>query len=109
MSDAIEAGYPATTPQTCLVHLMRQSLDLANGKERKPLAAAFRRIYTAPSVEAAAEALTTFEASPWGQRCPTISKAWRRAWASVIPFFAFPPEVRRVLGDGRHRTAGRHR
>ena len=97
MSDAIEAVYPATTRQTCLVHLMRQSLDLANWKERKPLAAALRPIYTAPSADAAGEALTAFEASDWGHRFPTIGKAWRRAWTSVIPFFAFPPEVRRVI------------
>ena len=97
MSEAIEAIYPATTRQTCLVHLMRQSLDLANWKERKPLAAALRPIYTAPSAEAAADALTTFEDSPWGQRFPTIGKMWRRTWTAVIPFFAFPPEVRRVI------------
>jgi putative transposase len=97
MSEAIEAVYPATTRQICLVHLMRQSLDLANWKERKPLAAALRPIYTAPSADAAAEALTAFEASDWGRRFPTIGKAWRRAWTSVIPFFAVPPEVRRVI------------
>ena len=97
MSEALEAIYPATTRQTCIVHLMRQSLDLANWKERKPLAAALRPIYSAPSADAAAEALTDFEAGPWGTRFPTIAKAWRRAWASVIPFFAFPPEVRRVI------------
>jgi putative transposase len=97
MTEALEAIYPATTRQTCLVHLMRQSLDLANWKERKPLAAALRPIYTAPSAEAAAEQLAVFEAGAWGQRFPTIGKAWRRVWASVIPFFAFPPEVRRVI------------
>lgn len=97
MSEAIEAIYPATTRQTCLVHLMRQSLDLASWKERKALAAALRPIYTAPSAEAAADALATFEGSAWGQRFPTIGKMWRRAWTAVIPFFAFPPEVRRVI------------
>ncbi len=97
MSEALEAVYPATTRQTCLVHLMRQSLDLANWKERKPLAAALRPIYTAPSADAAAAALTVFERGAWGTRFPTIGKAWRRAWTSVIPFFAFPPEVRRVI------------
>jgi putative transposase len=97
MSEAIEAIFPATTRQTCLVHLMRQSLDLANWKERKALAAALRPIYTAPSADAAADALTAFEDSPWGQRFPTIGKMWRRTWTAVIPFFAFPPEVRRVI------------
>lgn len=97
MTEALEALYPATTRQTCLVHLMRQSLDLANWKERKPLAAALRPIYTAPTVEVAAEQLAVFEGSAWGQRSPTIGKAWRRVWASVIPFFAFPPEVQRAI------------
>ena len=97
MSEAIEAIFPATTRQTCLVHLMRQSLDLASWKERKALAAALRPIYTAPHAEAAAEALTTFEASAWGQRFPTIGKMWRRTWTAVIPFFAFAPDIRRVI------------
>lgn len=77
MSEALEAVYPASTWQTCLVHLMRQSLDRANWKERK--------------------ALIACETGPWGTRFPTLGKAWRRAWASVIPFFAFPPEVRRAI------------
>ena len=97
MSEALEAIYPATTRQTCLVHLMRQSLDLASWKERKALAAALRPIYTAATAEAAAEALEGFDAGAWGQRFPTIGKAWRRAWTSVIPFFTFPPDVRRVI------------
>ena len=97
MSEAIEAIYPDTTRQTCLVHLMRQSLDLASWKERKLLAAALRPIYTAPTAEAAAEALTAFETGPWGQRFPTIAKMWRRTWTAVIPFFAFPPDIRRVI------------
>jgi putative transposase len=97
MTEALEAIYPATTRQTCVVHLLRQSLDLAGWKERKALAAALRAIYTAPSADAATEALTAFEASAWGQRFPTISTMWRRAWTAVIPFFAFPPDIRRVL------------
>ena len=97
MSEALETIYPATTRQTCLVHLMRQSLDLASWKERKALAAALRPIYTAATAEAAAEALEGFDAGAWGQRFPTIGKAWRRAWTSVIPFFTFPPDVRRVI------------
>jgi transposase-like protein len=97
MSEAIEAVYPATTRQTCLVHLLRQSLDLASWKDRKALAAALRPIYTAPNAELAAAALAAFEVGPWGQRFPTIGKMWRRVWTAVIPFFAFPPDVRRVL------------
>jgi transposase-like protein len=97
MSEAIEAVYPATTRQTCLVHLLRQSLDLASWKDRKALAAALRPIYTAPHADLAAAALTAFDTGPWGHRFPSIGKMWRRAWTAVIPFFAFPPDVRRVL------------
>ena len=97
MSEALAAAYPATTLQTCIVHLIRNSLDFANWKERKPLAAALRPIYTAASADAALTALEAFEHGPWGRRFPTVVAAWRRAWTHVIPFFAFPPEVRRVL------------
>lgn len=97
MPEALAAVYPATTLQTCLVHLLRHSLDFATWKTRKPLAAALRPIYTAPSAEAAQAALDAFAAGPWGTRLPTVVAAWRRAWPQVIPFFAFPPEVRRVI------------
>lgn len=66
-------------------------------KDRKALAAALRGIYTAPIVEAASAALDAFAVGPWGQRFPTIVKAWRGAWPHVIPFFAFPSDVRRVI------------
>lgn len=97
MPDALAAVYPATTLQTCLVHLIRHSLDFTTWKTRKPVAAALRPIYTAPSAEAAAAALDAFAAGPWGLRFPTVVAAWRRAWAQVVPFFAFPPDIRRVL------------
>ena len=97
MSEALAAVYPATTLQTCIVHLLRNSLDFANWKERKPLAAALRPIYTAASADAALLGLEAFERGPWGVRFPTVVAAWRRAWTHVIPFFAFPPEVRRVI------------
>lgn len=97
MSEALAAVFPATTLQTCVVHLIRHSLGFANWKERKPLAAALRPIYTAPSAEAAQVALDAFAAGPWGTKLPTVAGAWRRAWAQVIPFFAFPPEIRRVI------------
>jgi len=97
MSEALAAVFPATTLQTCIVHLLRHSLDYANWKERKPLAAALRAIYTAPSAESANAALETFARGPWGVKFPTVVASWRRAWAHVIPFFAFPPDIRRVL------------
>jgi transposase-like protein len=97
MGEALAAVFPATTLQTCIVHLLRHSLDYANWKERKPMAAALRRVYTAASAEAAAAELETFAAGPWGVRFPMVVAAWRRAWTAVIPFFAFPPAIRRVL------------
>jgi transposase-like protein len=97
MPEALEAVFPQTTLQTCLVHLMRHSLDYASYRDRRPLGAALRTIYTAPTADAAAVALDAFEASALGARFPTVGAAWRRAWTQVIPFFAFPPAVRRVL------------
>jgi putative transposase len=97
MGEALAAVFPATTLQTCIVHLIRNSLDYASWKDRKLLAAAIRPIYTAPSAEAAEAELAAFERGPWGQKFPTVAAAWRRAWDRVIPFFAFPPAVRRVI------------
>jgi transposase-like protein len=97
MSEALAAVYPATTLQTCIVHLLRHSLEFGNWKQRKPLAAALRPIYTAPSADAAMTALDDCERGPWGRQFPTVVASWRRAWAHVIPFFAFPPEIRRVI------------
>ena len=97
MGEALEVVYPQTTLQTCIVHLMRNSLDYANWKDRKPLAAAIKPVYTAPSAEAALAELDAFESGPWGKKFPTVVAAWRRVWDKVIPFFVFPPEVRRVI------------
>jgi putative transposase len=97
MAEALGAVFPATTLQTCIVHLIRNSLDYASWKDRKALAQAIRPIYTAPSAEAAQAQLDAFEQGPWGQKFPTVVAAWRRAWDKVIPFFAFPPAVRRVI------------
>ena len=97
MPEALAAVYPATTLQTCIVHLIRHSLDYANWKERKPLAAALKPIYQAASAEAAEAALSAFEAGPWGTKFPTVAASWRRAWSQVIPFFAFPAPIRKVI------------
>lgn len=97
MSEALAAVYPQTTLQTCIVHLIRHSLDFANWKERKPMATALRPIYAAASADAAAAALDAFERGPWGPKFPTVVAAWRRAWMPIIPFFAFPPEIRRLI------------
>ena len=97
MPEALAAIFPATTLQTCIVHLLRASLDFANWKERKPMAKALRPIYTAVNADAASAALDDFARGPWGAKFPTVVAAWRRAWTHVIPFFAFPPDVRRVI------------
>ena len=97
MGAALSAVYPATTLQTCIVHLIRNSLNYAAWKDRAELAAALKPIYTAVSAEAAEEELEAFARGTWGKKFPTIAASWRRAWDKVIPFLAFPPEVRRVL------------
>ena len=97
MPEALCAVFPATTLQTCIVHLIRNSLDYASWKDRKLLAAAIRPIYTAANAEAALAELDAFEQGPWGQKFPTVVAAWRRAWSHVIPFFVFPPQIRRVI------------
>ncbi|WP_406805425.1 IS256 family transposase [Burkholderia semiarida] len=97
MPEALAVVFPATTLQTCIVHLIRNSLDYASWKDRRGLAAAIRPIYTAPSAEAAQAELDAFADGPWGQKFPPVSAAWRNAWDRVIPFFAFPPAVRKVI------------
>lgn len=97
MPEALAAVYPATTLQTCIVHLIRNSLAHATWKDRKLLAAALRPIYTAASAEAAEAALDAFERGKWDKKFPTVVASWRRAWSHVIPFFAFPPQIRRVI------------
>jgi putative transposase len=95
--EAISAIFPQAQIQTCIVHLMRHSLQYCSWKDRKFVAAELKSIYRAVTAEAAAAALAAFEAGPWGQRYAVIAASWRRNWERVIPFFAYPPDVRRVL------------
>ena len=95
--EAIRATFPEATVQTCIVHLLRHSLDFVSYKDRKVVAAALKDIYRAVDHGAAAAALDALEAGPWGQKYPAIVQSWRRAWPEVIPFYAFPGEVRRIL------------
>jgi len=95
--DAITAVFPETIVQTCIVHLLRNSMAFVSWKDRKNLAAALKTVYRAVDADAAEKALTAFEAGPWGQRYPAIGPSWRRAWGEVIPFFAFPDDVRRII------------
>ena len=95
--EAITAVFPQATVQTCIVHLLRHSLDFVSWKDRKPVAAALKGIYRAIDADAGEAALTAFEQSFWGQKYPAIAQSWRRAWAEVVPFYAFPGDVRRIL------------
>ncbi|WP_413463787.1 IS256 family transposase [Burkholderia cenocepacia] len=97
LTEAISAAYPRTTVQTCIVHLIRNSLEYASYKDRKALAAALRPIYAAASEDAARQALQDFADGPWGEKYPTIVQSWQRAWEHVVPFYVFPPEIRRVV------------
>ena len=96
-ADAIQAAFPDTMVQTCIVHLLRHGLGFCSWKDRKPVATALKDIYRAIDAEAGAAALTAFEDSPWGRKYPAIAQSWRRAWGEVISFFAFPHEVRRIV------------
>ncbi|WP_419469089.1 IS256 family transposase, partial [Burkholderia diffusa] len=90
MPEALAAVFPATTLQTCIVHLIRNSLDYASWKNRRGLAAAIKPIYAAPSAEAAQAALDAFADGPWGQKFPTVSSAWRNAWDRACQIFSVP-------------------
>ncbi len=95
--EAIEAVYLNAQVQTCIVHLIRNSLNLASWKDRKGLAAALKSIYQAATADAAAAALESFAASDWGCKFPTVAQMWRRQWEQVIPFLAYPLEVRKII------------
>ncbi|MGZ6672840.1 MAG: IS256 family transposase [Solirubrobacteraceae bacterium] len=94
--EAIEAIFPKTVVQTCIVHLIRHSLKYVPRREREQVARDLKPIYTAVNADAAQQALERFD-EKWGQRFPVITQAWLNAWEHVTPFMAFPPEVRRVI------------
>jgi putative transposase len=93
---AIEAAFPKAVVQTCIVHMIRASLRYVTITDRKPVIASLRPIYTADTEEAATAALGEFEGR-WGARYPSITRLWRARWPEVIPFLAFPKEVRKIL------------
>jgi putative transposase len=95
--DAITAVFPQAQVQTCIVHLIRSSLDCVSYKDRKAVAATLKEIYRAKDAEAGAAALDAFAAGSWGLKYPAIAMSWRRHWPAVIPFFAFPADVRRII------------
>jgi putative transposase len=94
--EAIEAIFPHTVVQTCIVHLIRHSLKYVPRRGREQVARDLKPIYTASDADAAQHALEGFD-DKWGARFPVITQAWLNAWEYVTPFLAFPPEVRRVI------------
>jgi putative transposase len=94
--EAIGAAFPETIVQTCIIHLIRNSLAFVSWKDRKQIMPDLKAIYRAESAEAARDRLAEFE-SKWDARYPAIGQSWRRAWEHVVPFFAFPPDIRKMI------------
>ena len=94
--EAIEAVFPKTTVQLCIVHMVRYSLNFVSWKLRKMVAADLRTIYTAATVEEATIRLAEFDAK-WGKDYPSIVQSWQRNWPRVVPFFDYPAEIRKVI------------
>jgi putative transposase len=95
--EAIAAVFPKTQVQACVVHLIRNSLAFVSWKDRKAVAVALKEVYRARTAEAGQAALDAFDEGPWGRKYPVIAQSWRRHWGEVIPFYAFPAEVRRII------------
>jgi hypothetical protein len=94
--EAITSVFPQTIVQTCIVHLIRNSLAFVSWKDRKAILPAIKAIYRAENADTALIRLEEFEAE-WGKRYPAIRAAWRRAWEYVVPFFAFAPGIRKMI------------
>jgi putative transposase len=95
--EAIAAVFPRTQVQACVVHVIRNSLDFVSYKDRKAVAAALKEIYRARDAKAGQEALEAFAEGAWGRKYPAIVQSWQRHWPEVIPFYAFPSDVRRII------------
>jgi putative transposase len=94
--EAIAAVYPQTVVQTCIVHLIRNSLAFVSWKDRTSVVQDLKHVYRAATAELALEWLDGFE-ERWGRQYPTIAPMWRRAWDYVTPLFAFPPAIRKMI------------
>lgn len=94
--EAIETVFPRTQVQLCLVHMVRNSLKYVSWKQRKEVAADLKAIYQAPTDEQAEMNLTAFE-TKWNESHPSIGQSWRRNWERIRPFFAYSPEIRKVI------------
>jgi putative transposase len=93
---AVEAAFPKTVVQTCIVHLLRQSLRFVSATDQKKVTAALKTIYDADTEPLARKALDAFDAE-WGGRYPAIPKSWRQRWDEICPFLAYPREIRRIV------------
>ena len=96
LPEAIEAVFPQTQVQMCIVHLVRNSLAFVSHKDRKAVADDLKSVYQAPSVEEAERQLTQFEET-WAGSYPVIARSWRQHWARVVPMFGYPSEIRRAV------------
>ncbi len=94
--EAIESVFPQTEIQLCIVHLVRHSLNYVGWKQRREVAADLKLIYTAATEVEAEQRLNEF-AAKWDEKFPLIAKSWRTNWPRVIPFFAHPPEIRKII------------
>lgn len=94
--EAINAVFPEAQVQTCIVHMIRHSLKFVSWKERKIVAKDLKQIYRAQTVEMAALRLDEFE-QKWIEKYPPIGQSWRRNWEQIIPFFAYPEAVRKII------------
>ena len=97
VEDAVHAAFPHTVVQTCVVHLIRNSLRPVARRDAAAVAAGLRTIYTAADPDAAFDALAAFSASPLGQKYPQAVRVWENAWDRFTPFLAFTPPVRKLL------------
>lgn len=94
--EAIEAVYPKTAVQLCLVHMVRHSLNYVSWKLRKEVAAGLKAVYASSTVDEAQIRLQEFD-DKWGADYPTIVRSWRSNWARITPLFDYPPEIRRII------------
>lgn len=94
--EAITTVFPQTLVQTCIVHLIRNSLAFVSWKDRKAIMPSLKAIYRAEAADIALTRLEEFEAQ-WGKRYPAIGPIWRRAWEHVVPFFGFAPSIRKMI------------
>ncbi|QHC23741.1 IS256 family transposase [Streptomyces sp. GS7] len=97
LPDAVTATWPKATVQTCVIHLIRASLRFASKQHHAKLVTELKAIYTAPTEQAAEQALADFAAGELGQRYPAIVRTWQAAWSEFTPYLAFPPEIRKVV------------